>query len=486
MTTFAANDYVVPRTTFGDPNLEGIWTNATVTPVERPDWMPKATLTAEEARQEARSAEFGERGNEPTDPDAGAPEKGDDVGGYNSFWIDAGTKVAQVNGEYRTSIVVDPPNGKIPYKPAARARLFAMLRDIAVGMDGPEQRPLGERCIVGFGSTGGPPMLPVLYNNHYQIVQSPGYVMILVEMNHDARIVRLGGEHPDPSVRPWLGDSIGRWEGNTLVIETTNMNPGQSLRECIRHRVYFSPNVKVIERLTRVGKDEIFYEFTIDDPDAFTQTWRGCRGARQRARSTNTPATKGTTRCRASSRARASRRKPAPTRAEDDEQAEAKRARNGHIDTVVDYSAACPPCVHCGIRSERPRAVEGQSDESGVDQPACVGARRGGEEGRRDRAVDGRRRNAEHLVARGHQPRFVEARHRDRRAGLSGEGQKLHACLQGERTRHHVPRRPQDLHGLVRYRRTARRRGSERAAALTTLLRRGIRRTRSNVLRQRP
>jgi hypothetical protein len=272
----AAADYRPPRTSFGDPDLQGVWTNATVTPVERPDWMKKPTVTAEEAvAWEKRAAEFGERGSAPTDPNEGAPDKGDDVGGYNSFWIDAGTKVAKVRGEYRTSIVVDPPDGRIPYRPEARAKLIGLLRNIAVGMDGPEQRPPGERCIVGFGSTGGPPMLPVLYNNHYQIVQSPGHVMILVEMNHDARIVRLGGEHLPSNIRPWLGDSIGHWDGDTLVIETTNMNPGQSLRECIRHRIYFSPNVKVTERLKRVGPNELEYSFTIDDPDAFTQPWRG-------------------------------------------------------------------------------------------------------------------------------------------------------------------------------------------------------------------
>ena len=185
-----------------------------MTPVERPDWIRKPTVTAEEAAAwEKRAAEFGERGSAPTDPNEGAPDKGDDVGGYNSFWIDAGTRVAKVRGEYRTSIVVDPPDGRIPYKPEARAKLFGLLRNIAVGMDGPEQRPLGERCIVGFGSTAGPPMLPVLYNNHYQIVQSPGYVMILVEMNHDARIVRLGGEHlPSniPTVAGRFDRSLGR------------------------------------------------------------------------------------------------------------------------------------------------------------------------------------------------------------------------------------------------------------------------------------
>jgi hypothetical protein len=253
-----------------------VWTNATITPVERMGFFPDLVLTpAQAAVMEQRTREFAQRGSAPTDPDAPPPAAGDDVGGYNSFWIDAGTTVAKVNGEYRSSLIVQPANGKLPYTPAAHAKRLQLLRSIQQGLDGPEQRPLGERCLVGFGSTSGPPMLPVLYNNNYQIVQSPGYVMILVEMNHDARIVRLGGTHPPDSVRTWLGDSIGRWEGDTLVVETTNFHPDQSMRACIRYQIYFSPNLKVTERFTRVAADEILYQFTVDDPDAFSESWRG-------------------------------------------------------------------------------------------------------------------------------------------------------------------------------------------------------------------
>jgi hypothetical protein len=140
--------------------------------------------------------------------------------------------------------------------------------------DNPEQRALGERCIVGFGSTGGPPMLPVLYNNNYQIVQSPGYVMILVEMNHDARIIRMGGDPLPDSIKQWMGDSIGHWEGDTLVVETTNFNPGQSFRASLRHFIYLSETARVTERFTRIGEKEILYEFSIDDPDVYTQVWK--------------------------------------------------------------------------------------------------------------------------------------------------------------------------------------------------------------------
>jgi hypothetical protein len=140
---------------------------------------------------------------------------------------------------------------------------------------GPEVRSLGERCIVGYGSTGGPPMLNVLYNNNYQIVQSPGYVVIVVEMNHDARIIRLGGTHPPADIRPWMGDSVGHWEGDTLVVETTNLNPGQAFTADVRHRIYLAPESKVTERFTRVSDHDILYEFEVEEPHAYTQTWRG-------------------------------------------------------------------------------------------------------------------------------------------------------------------------------------------------------------------
>jgi len=275
-TNAGAADYVTPRTSFGDPDLQGVWNNATITGVERPNWIDKLVLTpAEAALVEQRTRQFAEAGNEPTDPNEGAPPVSDNPGGYNSFWIDAGTTVARVRGEYRSSLIVEPADGRIPYRPEIAAKRMQLMAAIQSGMDGPEQRPLGERCIVGFGSTSGPPMLPVLYNNNYQIVQSPGHVMILVEMNHDARIIRLGGDHLPAHIRPWMGDSIGHWEGDTLVVETTNFNPGHSLRACIRYQIYFSPDLEVIERFTRVADDEILYEFTVDDPTAYTQTWRG-------------------------------------------------------------------------------------------------------------------------------------------------------------------------------------------------------------------
>jgi hypothetical protein len=141
--------------------------------------------------------------------------------------------------------------------------------------DGPEVRALGERCIVGFGSSSGPPMLPDVYNNNYQIVQSPKAVVILVEMVHDARVIRINGKHIPKHITPWMGDSVGRWEGDTLVVETTNLNPGQKAHYGIKQRFYLPPTGKVTERFTRVSANEILYQFTVEDPSAYTQPWKG-------------------------------------------------------------------------------------------------------------------------------------------------------------------------------------------------------------------
>ena len=158
-------------------------------------------------------------------------------------------------------MIIDPPNGRIPsLQPEANA---SPRCGAGSANDGPEARALGERCLLSFGSASGPPMLPVMYNSYYQIVQSPGYVMILVEMVHDARIIRIGDKHhPRRTWQKWMGDSIGRWEGDTLVVETTNFRPEQSFRGS-------TPGMVVTERFTRVADDKIVYRFTVDDPKAF-------------------------------------------------------------------------------------------------------------------------------------------------------------------------------------------------------------------------
>ncbi len=267
--------WAVPRTTDGRPDLQGVWTNTSLTTLERGAQFKTATLTPEEAETIARrSAERTAAGARPTDPSSGAPPRGQGVGGYNNVYIDSGSRMATVRGEVRTAWVVDPPDGRLPYTADGRKIYEADLMKRRNTFDGPEIRPLGERCVVGYGSTAGPPMINVLYNNNYQIVQTPDAVMILVEMNHDARIIRMDAAHRTNAIKPWMGDSVGRWEGDTLVVETVNMHPQESLRTNTNVTFYISPEAKITERFTRVAEDEILYEFSVDDPQIFSKTWR--------------------------------------------------------------------------------------------------------------------------------------------------------------------------------------------------------------------
>jgi hypothetical protein len=259
-----------PRTADGHPDLQGMWTSATITPLERPaEYSGRRALTLEEAAKlEGAEASLVSNSAKPTDLGKQLPGDCKDFGrgcGYNNFWLDRGSQVVAIDGEKRTSLLIDPPDGKIPPLTAARKQDLASRQQ---SFDGPEARPLGERCLLAFGSASGPPMMPVLYNNHYQIVQSKDAVMILVEMVHDARIVRLGGTHVASNVRKWMGDSIGHWEGETLVVETTNFTDHESFRGATR-------NARVIERFTRVAPDKIHYRFTVEDPQAFTHSFTG-------------------------------------------------------------------------------------------------------------------------------------------------------------------------------------------------------------------
>jgi hypothetical protein len=257
----------IPRTSDGHPDLQGIWTNATITPLERPAALAgKPTLTDAEAvaleKMAARDlADVDGKSEHPLLVAAGS----NGTGGYNVLFIDRGNEFARVDGVKRTSLIVDPPDGKVPALTAeARQRNIAAAR--SNNSDSVQNRPPAERCLVGFGSTSGPPMLPVLYNNNYQIVQTPDRVMILVEMVHDARMVRIGGTHAAPNVRQWLGDSIGHWEGDTLTVDTTNFTD--------KNRFHGSgENLHVIERFTRTDAATILYRATIDDPTTFTRQW---------------------------------------------------------------------------------------------------------------------------------------------------------------------------------------------------------------------
>jgi hypothetical protein len=259
------------RTAEGRPDLQGIWTSATLTRLERPDeFGDRLVLTEQEAYAiEHAETQYVQNAAKPTDLSKEQSKCGVNLEfgcGYNNFWIDRGSKVIEVEGQKRSSLLVDPPNGKLPSLQPTRQKELAKQRVGRGRYDGPETLTLAERCLLAFGSSSGPPMLPVLYNNHYQIVQTKDAVMIQVEMVHDARVVRMAGKHS--GVRKWMGDSIGRWDGDTLVVETTNFNEQQSFRGS-------TPTMKVTERFSRTAPDTILYRFTVDDPAAFTRSFTG-------------------------------------------------------------------------------------------------------------------------------------------------------------------------------------------------------------------
>jgi len=279
--------WVMPRTSDGRPDLQGNWSNATITPLGRPRGQGPVLTPDQVAEIEGRREEFIEVLSATSDPDREAPAVGGvrtgdfafdaasgGTGGYNYVYIDGGDRVAIYNGESRSSLVTNPADGRIPpLTPEARQRRSerSELNRQFGAYDNPENRPLSDRCLMSFGSNAGPPMLPnYFYNNNYTIVQTADHIMIMTEMVHDVRIIRLGERVPLPDqVRPWMGDSWGYWEDDTLVIETTNLHPLQ------RFNGNPSDNLKVIERLTRVDQSTINYEFTVIDPATYTAEWGG-------------------------------------------------------------------------------------------------------------------------------------------------------------------------------------------------------------------
>lgn len=284
----------IPRTPAGRPDFSGTYDIKTLTPLERPEkYGDRLVLTEEEAVDLARTAhEGGTSLNAPSDPNREAPPQGGDgstgakgnVGGYNFFWLDRGTGAFRIDGEWRTSIITDPSSGRRPPMTAEatqRAKERKKLSHPNTGSawwieegiepgpyDDPEMRPLEERCLIGFGSTGGPPMLPVSYNNVKRIVQTEDHIMILTEMVHDVRIIRINAEHAPADVRHWFGDSVGRWEGDTLVVDTTNFNDTPALADASRH-------LHVVERFTRLDGNSLRYQFTVEDPTVWTRPWSG-------------------------------------------------------------------------------------------------------------------------------------------------------------------------------------------------------------------
>jgi hypothetical protein len=295
--------WVVPRTFDDKPDLQGNWSNETQTPFERMG-NQGPTLTDEQAAAlEKRAQDVQEFRDRPTEPGEIARKGGGNelaavpgeptfverlaqaaggaVGGYNGFWLDPGNSVVRIDGVARSSIIVDPPDGRLPTLTAEAkqrtAERMALTKKFGE-FDGPEVRSLSDRCLTSFGSNAGPPMLPnYFYNNNYTIVQTKDYVMIMTEMVHDVRIIRLGAtEHVPAQLRPWFGDSIGRWEGDALVVETTNIHPTQ-LAQASPLGPYrgASDKLKVTERFTRTGPDVLLYKFTVEDPSTFTASYSG-------------------------------------------------------------------------------------------------------------------------------------------------------------------------------------------------------------------
>jgi hypothetical protein len=260
----------IPRSPDGHPDLQGTWTNATVTPFQRPKELgAKQFFTAEEAA--AFEKQRVEQGNvDRIDGERGASDLARRA--YNNFWTDRGTHVAST---MRTSLVMDPPDGRVPpFTPEAQKRHDAFHAQQALHpSDGPEDRLLTERCIL-FGAAG-PPMLPEPYNNNYQIVQSRGLLAIAVEMNHETRLILLdGGPHLPPQIRQWTGDSRGHWEGDTLVVDSTNFKFNDQSRFGVGYLDGMTDeNLHVVERFRRTDPNTIVYRATIDDPSVYTKPW---------------------------------------------------------------------------------------------------------------------------------------------------------------------------------------------------------------------
>jgi hypothetical protein len=272
-----AAGYVAPRLAIGQPDLTGVWSNASNTRMTRAGKFKTLILNDAEA-EEARKTDPSNirQATDDNQTHADGLLDGKDLAsgrGYNSFWIDPGSSLANVKGTWRTSWIVDPPSGSVPFSEEGRKLLTSMRgqrgQGRGGGYDNPEERGAGERCIVGFGGSGGPPLMNVLYNNNYQIVQTPDHVVIVTEMVHDARIIPIGGKHKPKAMNPYLGDSIGWWEGDTLVVETININPNGG------SQVQLTDTGKIIERFTRYSDAQVLYEFEVHDPRLYSQVWKG-------------------------------------------------------------------------------------------------------------------------------------------------------------------------------------------------------------------
>ena len=266
----AAQVYRTPRTSFGAPDLQGVWDNDSMTRLQRPkDFKGLAATPYEAAAFEAKG--FGRYAKviAPVHPDEPAPSDGK-VTDDDRFEPPRG--LMRIDGDIRSSQITDPADGRLPYIDAARAAAEKALKDEEI-YDHPEGRPFDERCLLGGGGGVAP---PIMNRDLLRIVQTRDHVVLYGEQNHEARIVRMGTRrHLPDSIRPWMGDPVGWWEGDTLVIETTNLNPNDAWRWNAGDWIRLTANAKITERFRRTGQGEIRYSYAVEDPGAYTQVWRG-------------------------------------------------------------------------------------------------------------------------------------------------------------------------------------------------------------------
>ncbi|HIM52642.1 MAG TPA: hypothetical protein EYM36_12080 [Acidobacteria bacterium] len=252
-----------PRTAWGQPDLQGVWDFRSITPLQRPERLENQEFLTEEEAAELEQAAVA-RDAAAWDREARRTEAGGNVGAYNNFWMDRGQKAV---GTRRTSLIVDPPNGRMPEQTTAAQQRAGVRRDYRREhpADGPEDFSNGVRCILGFNA--GPPFTPSAYNNNMQLFQTPDHVVVVTEMVHTARIIPLDGSpHLPSNVQQWSGDSRGHWEGETLVVETTNHTDKTRWRGS-------TPDMRLVERFTRVDAETLLYEFTVTDPKTWTAPW---------------------------------------------------------------------------------------------------------------------------------------------------------------------------------------------------------------------
>jgi hypothetical protein len=267
----AAGAYRAPRTAYGAPDLQGLWTNTALTFLQRPPIFKALVATDQEARmmEAGFKSLIGTLLDPSVDPKLGAPPVVKEAPQADILEMDL--HLARIDGQMRSSWIVEPADGKIPFTDAGKKANRAANAET---YDDPESRPTSERCLNAVGSPEGPPMMNTGFNGNYQIVQTPGYVAINIEMNHDVRIIRMvDRDHIPAAITPWLGDSVGWWEGDTLVVETTNFNPKSAVFS-LGGGFTYSAKGKLTERFTRTAKDRMLYEFTVDDPVYFKQPWR--------------------------------------------------------------------------------------------------------------------------------------------------------------------------------------------------------------------